>query len=64
MAAMSPASHDSNIHSSNIVGAHYRVGKKIREGSSATIFEGQNLLNNQEVLVKFVRCPSRRKRDF
>ena len=42
--------------SSNVVGVHYRVGKKIGEGSFGVIFEGTNLLNNQQVAIKFV-CP-------
>ena len=41
--------------SSNVVGVHYRVGKKIGEGSFGVIFEGTNLLNNQNVAIKFVR---------
>ncbi|EZF28460.1 hypothetical protein H101_07856, partial [Trichophyton interdigitale H6] len=41
--------------SSNVVGVHYRVGKKIGEGSFGVIFEGTNLLNNQQVAIKFVR---------
>jgi casein kinase 1 len=41
--------------SSNVVGVHYRVGKKIGEGSFGVIFEGTNLLNNQLVAIKFVR---------
>lgn len=40
--------------SSNVVGVHYRVGKKIGEGSFGVIFEGQNLLNNNQVAIKFV----------
>lgn len=40
--------------SSNVVGVHYRVGKKIGEGSFGVIFEGTNLLNNQHVAIKFV----------
>jgi casein kinase 1 len=40
--------------SSNVVGVHYRVGKKIGEGSFGVIFEGMNLLNNQQVAIKFV----------
>ena len=39
--------------SSNVVGVHYRVGKKIGEGSFGVIFEGLNLLNNQQVAIKF-----------
>ena len=41
--------------SSNVVGVHYRVGKKIGEGSFGVIFEGTNLLNNNQVAIKFVR---------
>jgi casein kinase 1 len=40
--------------SSNVVGVHYRVGKKIGEGSFGVLFEGTNLLNNQQVAIKFV----------
>jgi len=32
---------------------HYRVGKKIGEGSFGVIYEGTNLLNNQQVAIKF-----------
>ncbi|KDN45233.1 kinase-like protein [Tilletiaria anomala UBC 951] len=39
--------------SSNVVGVHYRVGKKIGEGSFGVIFEGTNLLNSQTVAIKF-----------
>ncbi|EKM55451.1 uncharacterized protein PHACADRAFT_256083 [Phanerochaete carnosa HHB-10118-sp] len=45
-------SHSSNS-SNNIVGTHYRVGKKIGEGSFGVIFEGTNLLNSQTVAIKF-----------
>lgn len=41
--------------SSNVVGVHYRVGKKIGEGSFGVLFEGTNLLNNQQIAIKFVR---------
>jgi casein kinase 1 len=43
--------------SSNVVGVHYRVGKKIGEGSFGVVFEGINLLNNQQVAIKFVCVP-------
>lgn len=43
--------------SSNVVGVHYRVGKKIGEGSFGVLFEGMNLLNNQQVAIKFVCHP-------
>ena len=44
----------SSSSSSNVVGVHYRVGKKIGEGSFGVIFEGTNLLNNTQVAIKFV----------
>ncbi|EPX71269.1 CK1/CK1/CK1-G protein kinase Cki1 [Schizosaccharomyces octosporus yFS286] len=37
----------------NVVGIHYKVGRKIGEGSFGVIFEGTNLLNNQQVAIKF-----------
>jgi len=43
----------SSSSSSNVVGVHYRVGKKIGEGSFGVIFEGTNLLNNTQVAIKF-----------
>ena len=43
--------------SSNVVGVHYKVGKKIGEGSFGVIFEGTNLLSNRQVAIKFVRLP-------
>ncbi|GAA5798118.1 kinase-like domain-containing protein [Helicostylum pulchrum] len=39
--------------STNIVGVHYRVGKKLGEGSFGVLYEGLNLLNNQSVAIKF-----------
>lgn len=36
-----------------IVGVHYKTGKKIGEGSFGVIHEGTNLLNNQSVAIKF-----------
>lgn len=49
----SSGSHSSSS-SNNIVGVHYKVGKKIGEGSFGVIFEGTNLLNSQTVAIKFV----------
>jgi casein kinase 1 len=36
------------------------VGKKIGEGSFGVIFEGTNLLNNQQVAIKFVSIETTR----
>ncbi|CAB87367.1 serine/threonine protein kinase (CK1 family) Cki2 [Schizosaccharomyces pombe] len=37
----------------SVVGVHYRVGRKIGEGSFGVIFDGMNLLNNQLIAIKF-----------
>ena len=34
------SSHGSNSSSSNVIGVHFRVGRKIGEGSVGVIFEG------------------------
>ncbi|KAG5354023.1 bifunctional choline kinase/ethanolamine kinase cki1 [Termitomyces sp. Mn162] len=47
------SSHPHSSTTANLVGAHYRVGKKIGEGSFGVIFEGTNLLNSQTVAIKF-----------
>lgn len=47
----SKLSHHSS--SPNVVGVHYKVGKKIGEGSFGIIYEGVNLLNSQPVAIKF-----------
>ena len=43
----------SQSQNANVIGIHYKVGKKIGEGSFGIIFEGVNLLNNQQVAIKF-----------
>jgi casein kinase 1 len=41
------ASNSNQSSTSNTVGAHYRVGKKIGEGSFGVIFEGKlSLMSN------------------
>ncbi|KAH9819049.1 CK1/CK1/CK1-G protein kinase [Melampsora americana] len=47
------SSHSTHASSSNVVGVHYRVGRKIGEGSFGVIFEGTNLLNSTTVAIKF-----------
>lgn len=37
----------------NIVGIHFKLGKKIGEGSFGIIYQGLNLLNNQPIAIKF-----------
>ncbi|KAH9949960.1 kinase-like protein [Amylocystis lapponica] len=52
--ASSSGHHTSQSATSNgIVGAHFRVGKKIGEGSFGVVFEGTNMLNSQPVAIKF-----------
>lgn len=46
----STSSQNSN---SSIVGLHYKIGKKIGEGSFGVIFEGTNMINQVPVAIKF-----------
>ncbi|KAG2220197.1 hypothetical protein INT45_005370, partial [Circinella minor] len=46
-------SSSSSASSHNVVGMHYKVGHKIGEGSFGIIYEGTNLINNQQVAIKF-----------
>ncbi|RYO04408.1 Casein kinase I 1 [Alternaria tenuissima] len=39
--------------SSNVVGIRYGIGKQLSEGSFGIVFEGINLLNQQQVAIKF-----------
>ncbi|GAA5978374.1 hypothetical protein JCM5350_001144 [Sporobolomyces pararoseus] len=47
------SSNSNSNSSSNVIGVHFRVGRKIGEGSFGVIFEGTNLLNSQTVAIKF-----------
>ncbi|KAG6820935.1 hypothetical protein H0H93_009171 [Arthromyces matolae] len=50
----SSSSHPSSSATSNgIVGNHFRVGKKIGEGSFGVVFEGSKMLSNTPVAIKF-----------
>ncbi|CAL1212525.1 unnamed protein product [Candida parapsilosis] len=51
-AAAAAASSSSNSNSS-VVGLHYKIGKKIGEGSFGVIFEGTNIINGGPVAIKF-----------
>ncbi|KAH7927910.1 kinase-like protein [Leucogyrophana mollusca] len=51
--ASSSGHHSQSATSNGIVGNHYRVGKKIGEGSFGVVFEGTKLLSNQPVAIKF-----------
>ncbi|ORZ05026.1 kinase-like domain-containing protein [Absidia repens] len=41
------------ISTSNVIGVHFKIGRKIGEGSFGIIYEGINLLNNNQVAIKF-----------
>lgn len=48
------ASNSSNSNNNNsVVGLHYKIGKKIGEGSFGVIFEGTNIINGVPVAIKF-----------
>ncbi|GME76858.1 unnamed protein product [[Candida] boidinii] len=47
------ASSSSGTSSSQVVGLHYKIGKKIGEGSFGVIFEGANMINGIPVAIKF-----------
>ncbi|KAL1915984.1 uncharacterized protein VTP21DRAFT_6372 [Calcarisporiella thermophila] len=54
-----PYSNHPSYHSSlafplsnNVVGVHYKMNKKVGEGSFGIIYDGVNLLNNQPVAIK------------
>jgi casein kinase 1 len=42
----------------DVVGVHYRVGKKIDEGSFSVVYEGIHISKNIRVAIKFVRATS------
>ncbi|KAL7312341.1 Palmitoylated plasma membrane-bound casein kinase [Mucor circinelloides] len=47
------SSNNMSNNSTNVVGVHYKVGRKLGEGSFGIIYEGTNLLNNLQVAIKF-----------
>ena len=54
--AAAAASHNpssSNSSNNSVVGLHYKIGKKIGEGSFGVIFEGTNIINGVAVAIKF-----------
>ncbi|KAJ8660860.1 hypothetical protein O0I10_003504 [Lichtheimia ornata] len=50
---MARPSSSSLASPSSIVGVHYKVGRKIGEGSFGIIYEGTNLISNQQIAIKF-----------
>ncbi|KAI0267709.1 kinase-like protein [Gloeopeniophorella convolvens] len=51
--ASSSAHNSQSATTAGVVGNHFRVGKKIGEGSFGVVFEGTNLLTNLPVAIKF-----------
>lgn len=52
--SQNPSQSQSQSQNSNqVVGLHYKIGKKIGEGSFGVIFEGTNLINGVPVAIKF-----------
>ena len=54
--AAAAASHNpssSNSSNNSVVGLHYKIGKKIGEGSCGVIFEGANIIKGVAVAHKF-----------
>ncbi|KAJ3383091.1 casein kinase I [Entophlyctis sp. JEL0112] len=51
--AKTPSAKSSLSANNNIIGTHYKVGKKIGEGSFGVIYEGLNMLTNAPIAIKF-----------
>lgn len=51
--AQTPSSASSSSANNAVVGLHYKIGKKIGEGSFGVIFEGTNIINGVPVAIKF-----------
>ena len=46
-------SSSNNSSNNSVVGLHYKIGKKVGEGSFGVIFEGTNIINGVPVAIKF-----------
>lgn len=53
IASSSGNHHATSTTTNGIIGSHFRVGKKIGEGSFGVVFEGTKMLSNQPVAIKF-----------
>ncbi|KAJ3250625.1 casein kinase I [Chytriomyces hyalinus] len=51
--AASAAAAKKSALSHNVVGMHFKVGKKIGEGSFGMVYEGVNIITNHPIAVKF-----------
>lgn len=52
-AASNPSMNASSSNNNSVVGLHYKIGKKIGEGSFGVLFEGSNIINGVAVAIKF-----------
>ncbi|OBA22149.1 kinase-like protein [Metschnikowia bicuspidata var. bicuspidata NRRL YB-4993] len=57
-AAVTQNQHSMNVsglsqNNNSVVGLHYKIGKKIGEGSFGVLFEGSNIINGVAVAIKF-----------
>lgn len=52
-AAIAAATASQPSSNNSVVGLHYKIGKKIGEGSFGVIFEGTNIINGVPVAIKF-----------
>lgn len=57
-AAVTQNHHNMNVsglslNNNSVVGLHYKIGKKIGEGSFGVLFEGSNIINGVAVAIKF-----------
>ncbi|ODV79245.1 casein kinase I [Suhomyces tanzawaensis NRRL Y-17324] len=52
-ATHNPSTSNTSNSNSSVVGLHYKIGKKIGEGSFGVIFEGTNIINGVPVAIKF-----------
>lgn len=53
LANMSAPNSSSSSNNNSVVGLHYKIGKKIGEGSFGVLFEGSNIINGVAVAIKF-----------
>lgn len=50
---MNVSTHSPLSNNNSVVGLHYKIGKKIGEGSFGVLFEGCNIINGVAVAIKF-----------
>jgi hypothetical protein len=60
IASSNPHAHSSSSSSNGVVGTHYRVGKKIGEGSFGVVFEGARVIRTAGSVAAYARPPQAR----